>query len=70
MFIGLFFIVIGAIALLKNLGIITFQGGFWSVLYPFIFILIGFYMVLAARKGKRRWNWVKKQFQDDSVQDQ
>ncbi len=66
MLIGLLFIVIGILTLLKNLGIVSFQGGFWSVFYPLALIMVGLYLVLAVRRGKKRWDWVRTKFIDNS----
>jgi hypothetical protein len=48
MFPGLLIILIGALILLRNLGVI--QGGFWSWFWPLALILIGVYIILKRPK--------------------
>lgn len=43
MFIGPLFIIIGAVFLLKNLGIISY--GAWNLIWPLTFVVFGLYLL-------------------------
>lgn len=66
MIIGFLFLIVGVLVLLKNLGFISFPGNFWSLFYPLALVVIGLYLVLAAKGGRKCMNWVKEQFENRS----
>lgn len=48
MFPGLLLILIGALILLNNLGVL--EGGFWKWFWPLVLIIIGVYIILKQDK--------------------
>jgi len=61
MFIGLFLIIIGAVFLLKNLGIIT--GEVWGIIWPLSLIIFGVYLALKNCCRKLFWEKIQKKFE-------
>lgn len=56
MLFALFFILLGVLFLLKNLGIIT--SNIWGILWPLILILIGCWLIFLRYEWKLRTNKV------------
>ncbi len=52
---GYIIIVFGAFLLLKNLGVINLNIGFWYLFYPLVFIALGVCFVLGTQKIKKYW---------------
>ncbi len=53
MLIGLVLLVIGAVALLVNLGILS--GSVWSYTWPLVLIIIGLFIIFGGHR--RHWCW-------------
>ena len=62
MFIALIFIILGAVFLLKNLGLIT--TGSWSIVWPLILVLIGVYFLWKRYEWKRWREKIWKKLED------
>ena len=55
MVLGIAIVVFGAILLLKNIGLIELDAGFWGLFYPLVFIAVGLCLVLGIHKIKKYW---------------
>ena len=66
---GIVIVALGTLFLLRNLGVIEFDAGFWSVLYPLILIGIGISLIYAAREWRRYVQWFRKIFGIDKKKD-
>lgn len=53
MILGILLIFIGALYLLKNLGLVVLPTSFWSLLYPLIVIVLGIHFVNWALRGRK-----------------
>jgi len=49
MFFGIILVVIGALLLLNNMGII--YGSFWNYLWPVVIVAVGLRMIVGEKKG-------------------
>ncbi|MFH1651642.1 MAG: DUF5668 domain-containing protein [Chloroflexota bacterium] len=54
MFLGVILVVVGLIALLVKLGVLT--GSVWNYTWPAILIIIGVFLIVRHRPGSR-WGW-------------
>lgn len=59
MMLGIIIIVLGTAFLLRNLGVISFDAGFWSVFYPLVLIVIGLFIMLVTHKGRKLLRWIQ-----------
>ena len=62
MVIGIIILVLGTAFLLRNLGVISFDAGFWSVFYPLMIMGVGFIILLATYEGRKFLKKIKKMF--------
>ncbi len=62
MFIAFFFILLGVVFLLRNLGILS--GDVWGILWPLILISIGLAMLLKIHYWKTFWGRVWKKLEN------
>lgn len=53
MILGILLIFIGALFLLKNLGLVQLPASIWSLLYPLIIIIIGIHLVNWTLRGRK-----------------
>jgi len=53
MFLGLILILIGALFLLRNLGLLPV--GAWSVFWPSLLILLGIYLIFLCQRVRSFW---------------
>ena len=58
MFLGLFLVILGALLLFKNLGLIVLPASVWSILYPVILIALGLWIVSLVQRGRQYKHWM------------
>lgn len=56
MIVGLFLLIMGVVYLLNNLGVIHLAASFWSIFWPTVLIVVGFYLLVLAMRW-RRYSW-------------
>jgi len=69
MLLGTFLVLLGAVLLLKNLGVIILPASVWSILYPIILIALGLWIVNLVRRGRHYKHWMMNRYwgrKDDS----
>ena len=52
---GVFLLIIGVMALLQTLRIVSFEGGFWPVFFAAIFVVAGLAFLLALFQDRTNW---------------
>ena len=56
---GIIIAVFGLAFLLRNLGVLNFEGSFWSLFYPLIIIAIGTAIVAVTYEGRKLLKKIK-----------
>lgn len=62
MLLGLFLVILGGLLLLKNLGVIVLPASVWSILYPIILIVLGFYLIMLVQRGRQYKHWMMNRY--------
>ena len=62
MLLGIFLVILGAMFLLKNLGLIALPVSFWSLVWPILILLIGIHIIIGVRRGKRYKEWFTRRW--------
>ena len=60
MIIGILIFILGLVFLLRNLGVISFPGSFWSLFYPLLIMGIGFVILFVTHEGRKLLKNIKK----------
>ncbi|MEJ0021196.1 MAG: DUF5668 domain-containing protein [Candidatus Doudnabacteria bacterium] len=71
MFLGLFLVILGALLLFKNLGLIVLPASVWSILYPVILIVLGLWLISIVQRGRAYKHWMMNRYwgrRDDEEQ--
>ena len=70
MFLGLFLVILGALLLFKNLGLITLPASVWSIMYPLILIALGLWIVSLVQRGRQAKHWMMNKYWGSRDDDQ
>lgn len=54
--------ILGALLLLKNLGLIVLPASVWSILYPVILIALGLWIVSLVQRGRQYKHWMMNKY--------